>query len=456
MNIYSYYIILLLHCLILSISSTSIFGAAIRNDVTLLRKLLTTNTNIDINAIDKRTGLTAVYFASQLGHVDVITELHLHHARLDIPTQDGRTPGYVAAENGHLQVLELLAKLGGSKVILIPRNDGRSSIHAAAMKGHLSIINTLVLNHGQNVNVQTNIGGTALYVAAHFGHLNTVVQLHSLGADLNMAKKDGTTPVFVCAQQGYIELVKKLQELGAAMDVPDQDGFTPLFAAAQHEQKDIAQVLVELGADVKKALRDTKEKQHPAAYQILKEIYESKSKEKEKNEETNNNCDFDSINYNSLTPEQFQEKYLHQNKPVLLKNAMRHMPAMHKWTHAYLSQQLRHVSNLEDMPVMNNATEKQTTGLPLVLYGDNYLFCALFEHNKCQTRSGKQTRNPHVTEKEKTTIEQNQDWNNRIGKENELAPFQNGDILPLSLFESWNATGQLNRFFMIGNNNSGT
>ena len=67
-----------------------------------------------------------------------------------------------------------------------------------------------------------------------------------------------------------------VHELGAAMDVPDQDGFTPLFAAAQHEQKEIAQVLVELGADVNKALRDTKEKQHPAAYQILKEIYSTR------------------------------------------------------------------------------------------------------------------------------------------------------------------------------------
>jgi len=262
--------------LIIPSLSVSLFGAAIRGDLNVLRRLLLSpDNNINVNAIDKKTGLTAVFFAAQLGHVDVVATLHtLGGARLDIPaTIDGRTPAYAAAANGYIQVVKLIADANASINVMQPRKDGRTPLHAAAMGNHVSVINTLIIDYGAKVNVRTNIGGTPLYIASHFGHLKAVVRLFELGGNVNVAKYDGTTPVFVCAQQGHIEVLRKLHDLGGAdVDVADSEGYTPLFVAAQHKQIKIATLLVHYGADLTKALSVTREKQHPEAFRILKTL----------------------------------------------------------------------------------------------------------------------------------------------------------------------------------------
>jgi hypothetical protein len=53
-----------------------------------------------------------VYMAAQEGHVDVIIALAKHGADLNTPRNDGATPVFIAATNGHTGVIKLLYKIG--------------------------------------------------------------------------------------------------------------------------------------------------------------------------------------------------------------------------------------------------------------------------------------------------------------------------------------------------------
>ena len=55
---------------------------------------------------------------------------------------NGATSIYIAAQNGHLDVLKLLVQKGGT--VKINAYDGMSCLHAAAQCGHLNCVKYLV------------------------------------------------------------------------------------------------------------------------------------------------------------------------------------------------------------------------------------------------------------------------------------------------------------------------
>jgi ankyrin repeat protein len=130
----------------------------------------------------------------------------------------GATPVFVAAENGHLDVVVCLAKVLGANISL-PLVDGATPIFIAAQNGHLAVVMCL---------------GTGL------------------GADVNPAKIDGATPLLIAAEKGNIDVVRFLvKELGADVNLAKKGGYTPLMAAAHCTDQPIIKHLVHNGAHVR-------------------------------------------------------------------------------------------------------------------------------------------------------------------------------------------------------------
>lgn len=127
----------------------------------------------------------------------------------------GRTPLFIAAGNGHGEVVKLL--LG------------------------------LLLGKGVNIDATDNNGATALYIAALNGHEEIVRMLLEKGANVEIAPKHGGTPLYIAAQQGHEEIVKLLLDKGANTKVTCQRGcnsqMTPLDIATINNHLAVAQLL---------------------------------------------------------------------------------------------------------------------------------------------------------------------------------------------------------------------
>jgi ankyrin repeat protein len=68
-------------------------------------------------------------------------------------------------------------------------------MYVAAFEGHTEVVNLLV-NHKADIHCTTTNGATPLYVAAQNGHVDTMVALIKAGADINHPNKNGIQLMF--------------------------------------------------------------------------------------------------------------------------------------------------------------------------------------------------------------------------------------------------------------------
>eukprot|EP00731_Ephydatia_muelleri_P032874 Em0024g418a len=127
-------------------------------------------------------------------------------------TNDGRSPLYMASQEGHLDVVKTLIEAGAN--IHQAEKDGQSPLFISCLNGHLDIVKTLI-EAGANINQATKKGGSSLGAASYKGHLNIVKTLMEAGANINHADENGESPLFITSQNGHLDVVKTLIEAGA-------------------------------------------------------------------------------------------------------------------------------------------------------------------------------------------------------------------------------------------------
>ena len=125
-------------------------------------------------------------------------------------------------------------------------------IRNAAKEGDEAALRTLLEVKAVNIDIDDmdDKRRTAVWWAAHNGHVEVVKVLHKLGANLDIPEKAGTTPVLTAVQNGDVEMVRVLGELGANVDTPMKNAATPLFIAAQEGNVEVVRVLGELDANM--------------------------------------------------------------------------------------------------------------------------------------------------------------------------------------------------------------
>ena len=186
---------------------------------------------LDPNGRGADTDPSPLHLAANKGHLKVVQLLLEAGADKSVAMEDGATALFLAAQNGHLKVVQLLLEAGAGKDVALA--DGTTALFVAAQKGHLEVVG-LLLEAGADKNVAMEDGATALFPAAQNGHLKVVQLLLEAGAGKDVALADGTTALFVAAQKGHLEVVGLLLEAGADKNVAMEDGATALFVAAQN------------------------------------------------------------------------------------------------------------------------------------------------------------------------------------------------------------------------------
>ena len=205
----------------------------------------------------------------------------------DEPNVDGVTALHVAAQGGHLEVVDILIEAGADVTVL---DDEKRSAIMLSVKGNYGDVSKSLVKAGADPNTSyTDDEGkthnllfdaimvenddfakvliekgadldftddkkvTTLLQASHRGLSNITEKLlekNSKPEYLNAASEDAITPLIAAASEGHVEIVKQLIAAGADVNAKDKDGTTSLMAASARGHAEAAKELLKAKADV--------------------------------------------------------------------------------------------------------------------------------------------------------------------------------------------------------------
>jgi ankyrin repeat protein len=164
----------------------------------------------------------------------------------------GCTPLFVASQNGHAAVVNVLLARQATDVNQADAS-GCTPLGIASQEGHIAVVTTLLAHDMTDVNQADNIHGlTPLYVAVQNSHTAVVkaILAHQT-TDVNQANADGSTPLFIASQIGNVPMVTMLltHEATGVNKARTDNGFTPLIVATQEGHLAVVEALLAGGAD---------------------------------------------------------------------------------------------------------------------------------------------------------------------------------------------------------------
>jgi RNA polymerase sigma factor (sigma-70 family) len=186
--------------------------------------------------------------AARSGDVERVKRLLLRNPRLrhgrDLM---GNTALILAINNGHRELAALLLEAGAPV-----------DHHEAAAIGDTDRVRAILHREPELPDSFSKEGFTALALAAHFGHGDTVRFLLDRGADANVVSRNpvGVTPLIAALFGRRVEVARILIERGADVAARrggagwPRAGWTPLHYAAAYGFVDIASLLIKHGASV--------------------------------------------------------------------------------------------------------------------------------------------------------------------------------------------------------------
>lgn len=157
------------------------FNAAIKGDIEEIKQLLVTGLNIESR---NQNGKTALHLACENGHLDVVKELIKMGAQIECTVilfgeSINITPALLAASRGHLELLKYLSELG----VVLYEPDGYmgyfSVMHGATASGNLEMVKFLHEEKQIPINDRDSMGVTPLDMATEKGHKHIMNYLTS-------------------------------------------------------------------------------------------------------------------------------------------------------------------------------------------------------------------------------------------------------------------------------------
>lgn len=219
-------------------------------------------------------GLTALHYATDLGHIEVVQFLINAGCRVDVGEIENLTALHLASARGRTELVSLLISAGAN--VNRKTSDKTSPLHYAAARGFTQTVNILI-SHGAVVDSLDSSERSPLYLAVSRGQLSTAQALINNGARVNIEEIHCYTPVCEGVWQKNVEMVdlllkagakvthshnllhyvilhrhtemaEKLLRAGCHINKRDDAGDTPLILAARTGQVKIAEMLLKHGA----------------------------------------------------------------------------------------------------------------------------------------------------------------------------------------------------------------
>ncbi len=151
-----------------------------------------------------------LYWASRMGHRDVVDYLLRYQVSADSKTVHGQTPLVAAAEFDHVEVVELLLALDNTDVNYRSYR-GRTPLSIAAANGHYEVVRRLLDHQRVQPEIPDSNEWTPIFWAISGKYLNILKMLaKDKRVDINHVDKQGRNALSWAAADGENELVKYL------------------------------------------------------------------------------------------------------------------------------------------------------------------------------------------------------------------------------------------------------
>lgn len=210
---------------------------------------------VDLNAMDKIFGFTALMYAAQHNRADIAKLLIDAGAKVNKKNKNDVSALFVAATSNAADVAKLLVA-AGADMNYEQKGDGYTPLLVASRDVSFETAKVLV---DAGVKVDKRINGllkhqkTALMEAARNGSSKVVKLLIDAGADVNARDKNGFTPLHYWGggyEDSSVEVGRLLVAAKADVNARNDDGETTLMSAAKGRSPVSMQILIDAGADV--------------------------------------------------------------------------------------------------------------------------------------------------------------------------------------------------------------
>lgn len=183
---------------------TPLHWAAMSDTISMLPLVLqyvNNNRPVDVHAIaTPQRDQTPLHWACVGGRLQSVLALLDTGADLNIVDAKGFTPVVHAVHYGRVDVVHVLVKRGGGRVVRVVDYEGHGVLEWAAYYGHMGVVVYLLNVCGVDVNTEYQYGMTALHQAAMLAHLAVVDVLLRAGADVSKRNREGKSAEEVAAE----------------------------------------------------------------------------------------------------------------------------------------------------------------------------------------------------------------------------------------------------------------
>jgi len=168
--------------------------------------LISEGVDLDRQGLD---GDSPAYLAASYGHLDVLKALRSAGASLDIPSGSEQFTALAAAIlTGNSKIAIYLIKNGAN--LQLKSEKGSTPAFLAAQKGDLAVMKAIA-EAGGDLETQGPSSLTPVAFAAYFGHEAVVRFLIDQGVDLSVRDVDGNSALDLAEAQGFNDIARMLR-----------------------------------------------------------------------------------------------------------------------------------------------------------------------------------------------------------------------------------------------------
>ncbi|KAJ3202632.1 hypothetical protein HDU67_000388, partial [Dinochytrium kinnereticum] len=228
------------------LSGPSLYEAASKGDVDIIRKLAARGANLDeVTRLEDKLE-TALHAATRGNHVNLVHILADSGANLNGTEEQFESPMHIAAKLGFSTIIRLL--LRGGAVVGLQNRYKETALHLASSSGNLDVV-TALLKYDSPIDAMDSEKCTPLHRASEKGHIEVVKTLLAQGADPIARDWKEDTPLHYACLNGHPLIVSALVSEGN-VDMGGEKKATPLHKASVGGHAAVVEILLLHGANL--------------------------------------------------------------------------------------------------------------------------------------------------------------------------------------------------------------